>query len=161
MLDNPLLDVAMQYGAAYAHRALPAAPVVRNYGADDNASAAVSFQQAAKFGGLSASVVLCGALMGFAFDEYFSAKAKTPKGWGPVVGAVAGVAATNAIAGLSQGVPAAAGYALGGAGALVPLGVAAYALDKSTEDKTTVKVLAVLAGLSVVTGVVRGVMRSE
>jgi multidrug transporter EmrE-like cation transporter len=160
MLDNPLLDAALAYGQAQAHRLIPVAPGVGSYGADvAEENPAVNFTQASKFGNMSANIVLTGALLGFALDDYLASKVKSARGWGPIVGAVAGVSATNALAGLSQGVPASTGYALGGAGALVPVAVAALLFDKGTESKTTVKVLAALAGLSVVTGVVQGVMR--
>jgi len=160
MLDNPLLHAALAYGQTQAHRFMPVAPGVGSYGAaPEEENPAVSFTEASKFGNMSANIVLGGALLGFALDDFFASRVKSARGWGPVVGAVAGVTATNAIAGLSQGVPAASGYVLGGAGALVPVAIASMLLDKGTDSKTTVKVLAALAGLSVVTGVVQGVMR--
>jgi hypothetical protein len=76
-----------------------------------------------------------------------------------VVGASLGLASTNAVAGLAQGIPASAGYLAGSVGALVPTAIAAYALGKTTSDKTTVTVLTSLAGLTAVVGIARGLTR--
>jgi hypothetical protein len=134
------------------------APVVRNYGTTEP-DPVVSGMQTAKFGAISASVVLASTLAGYTFDKEISSRLRVPGGWGPVIGAVGGVTATNAIAGLSQGVGPAAGYLAGGAAALVPTALAAFALKKTTDDDTTVRVLAMLAGGAVLFGIARGITR--
>jgi zinc transporter ZupT len=60
---------------------------------------------------------------------------------------------------LTQGPQAAAGYAVGGLGTLLPAAVAAYALKKSTKDDTTVRVLALVAGGTVLYGIYKGFTR--
>lgn len=163
MQINPLLNAAVQLTAPSLHKASGLVPIV-NYGdpSSDPYGPPVSFKQATKLGSVSANVVLLSTLLGFAFDSYFAEKFKIGKGWGPAVGAVAGITATNAIAGTAQGgISAGSGYLLGGASALIPLGVAGMLLDKTSENKTTVKVLAALAALPVVVGVYKGVTRAE
>jgi len=142
--------------AAHLMRAM--APVVRNYGTTEP-DPVVSGMQTARFGALSASVVIASTLAGHTFDKEISDKLRVPGGWGPVIGAVAGVTATNAIAGLSQGVGPATGYVAGGAAALIPTALAAFALKKTTKDDTTVRVLAMLAGGVVLFGVAKGITR--
>ena len=73
--------------------------------------------------------------------------------------AALGLASTNAIAGLAQGVPASAGYLVGSVGPLVPAAIAAYGLNKSTSDRGTVMVLTGLAAATVLFGIARGVSR--
>ncbi len=161
---NPYLNAAVQLTAPGLHKASGLAPVV-NYGKTDGSDPYVpplEFRTANQLGNMSANVVLAATLLGFAFDDYVSEKLKIGKGWAPAVGAVAGITATNAIAGATQGgASAGLGYLMGGASALLPLGIASWALNQSTENKTTVKVLAGLAILPVVVGVVRGVSKSE
>lgn len=159
MLLNPVVDAALRYGVEHVAPAVaPYAPIL-TYGNPQNESPAITFTQASKVGAVSANVVVLGTLLGFAFDDYFVAKFKSEKGWGPVLGAVAGITATNAIAGASQGVPAAAGFVVGGASALVPVAIASVLFGKGSDSKTTVNILAALAGLTVATGVLRGVKR--
>jgi hypothetical protein len=162
MHPNPLVNAAIQYGAERIVPAIaPFAPLVSYGNPEEAQQSRVTFTQASKIGSVSANTVLLGTLLGFAFDDYFAAKFKSEKGWGPVVGAVAGITATNAIAGASQGLPASAGFVVGGASALLPVAAASVLLGLGTESKTTVRVLAALAGLTVVTGVMRGVTRRE
>jgi hypothetical protein len=154
---NPVVEAALRYGVEQVAPAVaPYAPIL-SYGNPQTDTPSMTFTQASRVGSVSANVVLLGTLMGFAFDDYFASKFKSEKGWGPVLGAVAGITATNAIAGASQGVPASAGFVVGGASALVPVAVASVLLGKGANSKVTVNVLALLAGLTVATGVMRGV----
>jgi hypothetical protein len=153
-----LLANAAPHVARYAGvRELSA--VARSYGEPSQDAGTLTFSQAAKFSGISTSIVLATTLAGYAFDKQITETLKLPGGWGPVVGAALGLASTNAVAGLAQGVPASAGYLAGSVGALVPTAIAAYALGKTTSDKTTVTVLTSLAGLTAVVGIARGLTR--
>ena len=143
MIHPVIANAVAEKLLSHVPKAAPVAPGVHGYGAPDDAA---PFTSAAKFGATSASVVLASTLLGYAFDEAITSRLRMPGGWGPVVGAVGGVVATNALAGLTYGPQAAAGYAVGGAATLAPIAVAAYALKKSTKDDTTVRVLALLAG---------------
>jgi len=154
-----LLANAAPHVARYAG-AQELSPVARSYGGSGAGDAgSLTFGQAAKFSGISTSVVLATTLAGYAFDKQITEALKLPGGWGPVVGASLGLASTNAVAGLAQGIPASAGYLAGSVGALVPTAIAAYALGKTTSDKTTVTVLTALAGLTAVVGIARGLTR--
>lgn len=153
MLANAAPHVARYAGA---HRL---APATQSYGAPTIPTQEVSFGQASRFGNLNTSVVLATTLAGYAFDKQITDTLKVPGGWGPVIGAVLGLTATNTIAGLSQGLPASAGYAVGGVTTLIPTALAAYALNKTTSDKTTVTVLTALAGLNVAVSIARGLTR--
>jgi hypothetical protein len=159
---NPVLaNVAMSVAPQIARYAglYELSPTARSYGAAPQDAGTLTFPQAAKFGALATSVVVASTLVGFALDKQIAAKLRLPDGWGPVVGAAGGLAVTNAVAGLAQGVPASAGYLAGSVGALVPTAIAAYALGKTTSDKTTVTVLTALAGLTAVVGIARGLTR--
>jgi hypothetical protein len=154
VLANAVMSVAPEV-ARYAGL-YELSPSARSYGAAPEDAGTLTFGQAAKFSSISTSVVLASTLAGYAFDKQIAAKLNLPDGWGPVVGAALGLASTNAIAGLAQGVPASAGY-LGGP--LVPAAVAAYGLNKSTSDRGTVMVLTGLAAATVLFGIARGVSK--
>lgn len=157
---NPVLaNVAMSVAPQIARYAglYELSPTARSYGAAPQDAGSLTFPQAAKFGALATSVVVASTLVGFALDKQIAAKLRLPDGWGPVVGAAGGLAVTNAVAGLAQGVPASAGYLVGSAGALVPTAIAAYAFNKTTKDKGVTYFLAGLAAATVVFGVARGV----
>ena len=157
MLNNPIVKAAITAAGPEVYKMAYAAPAVNTqYGM---AAAAPTFGDALKFGHYSGAIIVATTLTGFALDNWLSEKIKAPKGWGPLMGAVAGVTATNTIAGLSQGVSPAVGYAVGGVSALIPTAVAAYIMDKSSTDKTTTKVLATIAGLTVLVAALRGVSR--
>jgi hypothetical protein len=154
---HPIIaNAAAETLLSYVPKAAPVAPGVHGYGSVD---ADAPFASAARFGASAASIVLASTLLGYSLDDFISSRLRLPGGWGPVIGAVGAVVATNAVAGLSQGPKAATGYAVGGAAALVPAAVAAYALNKSTKDDTTVRVLALIAGGTVLYGVYRGIAR--
>lgn len=157
MLNNPIVKAAITAAGPEVYKMAYTAPAVSTqYGM---AAAAPTFGDALKFGHYSGAIIVATTLTGFALDNWLSEKIKAPKGWGPLMGAVAGVTATNTIAGLSQGVSPAIGYAVGGVSALIPTAVAAYIMDKSSVDKTTTKVLATIAGATVLVGILRGVSR--
>lgn len=156
MLSPHVVNIVAEKLASHIPSAAPVAPGVNGYGAPSDEN---PFRSAAEFGGVASSVVLASTLMGYTFDDAISSRLRVPGGWGPVIGAVGGVVLTNALAGLTYGPRAAAGYALGGAAALVPTALAAFALKKSTKDDTTVRVLALLAGGVVLYGVGRGITR--
>lgn len=145
-----LAHAAAVQAAPYAYLARPLAPGA-NYGA--LTPEPVAFEQAAKFGAMSVSLVLAATLLGFAFDKEIAARLNIADGWGPVVGAVGGLTLTNAVAGLSQSTLASAGYAFGGMLPLIPVGFAAYVLNKPASDKTTTTLLSVVAGGTVVYGI--------
>jgi hypothetical protein len=157
VLANAVMSVAPEV-ARYAGL-YELSPSARSYGAAPEDAGTLTFGQAAKFSSISTSVVLASTLAGYAFDKQIAAKLNLPDGWGPVVGAALGLASTNAIAGLAQGVPAAAGYLVGSVGPLVPAAVAAYGLNKSTSDRGTVMVLTGLAAATVLFGIARGVSK--
>jgi hypothetical protein len=115
--------------------------------------------EAGRFGFVSASLLIATTLAGHSFDKQIAEKLKVPGGWGPLIGATVGLVGLNTVAGLSQGTAQATGYAAGGAAALIPTAIAAYALNKSTSDDTTVRVLALLAGGAAVYGIAKGVTR--
>jgi len=119
----------------------------------------LTFAQAAKFSGIATSVMLASTLAGYAFDKQITEKLSLPEGWGPVVGAALGFTATNTIAGLSQGIPASAGYAVGGVSTLIPAAVAAYGFKQSPRHMGTAYVLTGLALATVLFGVARGVTK--
>ena len=133
-------------------------PAASAYGAPQDAGT-LTFGQAAKFSSIATSVMLASTLAGYAFDKQITEKLRLPEGWGPVVGAALGFTATNTIAGLSQGIPASAGYALGGAGTLIPAAVAAYGFEQSPRNKGTAYVLTGIALATVLFGVARGVTK--
>lgn len=156
MIHPVIANAVAEKLLSHIPKAAPVAPSVHGYGAPD---ATAPFTSAARFGATATSIVLASTLLGFALDEHITSKLRMPGGWGPVLGAVGGVAVTNAVAGLTYGPQAAAGYAAGGAAALAPVAVAAYALKKSTKDDTTVRVLALLAGGTVLYGIAKGFTR--
>ena len=151
-----IANAAAETLLSHIPKAAPVAPGVHGYGSVDTGA---PFASAARFGAASASVVLASTLLGYTLDEQITSRLRLPGGWGPIVGAVGAVAATNAVAGLTQGPQAAAGYAVGGLGTLLPAAVAAYALKKSTKDDTTVRVLALVAGGTVLYGIYKGFTR--
>lgn len=148
VLANVVMNAAPQL-ARYAGL-YELSPTARSYGAAPEDAGTLTFGQAAKFSSISTGVVLTSMLAGYAFDEVITEKLKIPGGWGPIVGAALGIAGTNAVAGLAQGVPASAGYLVGSLGPLLPTAIAAYGLKKTTSDKGTVAVLAGLAAVGVV-----------
>lgn len=159
---NPVLaNVVMNTAPELARYAglYDLSPSVRAYGAPPQDAGTLTFSQAAKFSSIATSVMLASTLAGFAFDKQITAKLRLPEGWGPVVGAALGFTATNTIAGLSQGVPASAGYALGGATTLIPAAVAAYGFDQSPRNKGTAYILTGVAIATVLFGVARGVTK--
>ena len=133
-------------------------PMARSYGSPEGAGR-LTMVQAAKFSAISTSVVLATTLVGFALDEQIAKRLSLPGGWGPVVGATTGLAATNAVAGLSQGVPASLGYLVGSVGPLVPAAFAAYALKKTTRDTGAVYALAGIATASALYGIYKGLRK--
>jgi len=133
-------------------------PAASAYGAPQDAGT-LTFGQAAKFSSISTSVMLASTLAGYAFDKQITEKLSLPEGWGPVVGAALGFTATNTIAGLSQGIPASAGYAVGGAATLIPAAVAAYGFKQSPRHSGTAYILTGLALATVLFGVARGVTK--
>ncbi len=155
-----LANVAMHLAPEIARYAglYDLSPTHRSYGEPQDAGT-LTFPQAAKFGGLATSVVLATTLTGYALDKQITKSLGLSEGWGPVVGAAGGLAVTNAVAGLAQGVPASAGYLFGSAGALVPTAIAAYAFGRKPQDKGTAYFLAGLAAATVVFGVARGVVK--
>jgi hypothetical protein len=163
---NPVLaNVVMNTAPELARYAglYDLSPAVRTYGEPQEGppqdAGTLTFSQAAKFSGISTSVMLAATLGGYAFDKQITEKLSLPEGWGPVVGAALGFTATNAIAGLSQGIPASAGYAVGGAATLIPAAVAAYGFKQSPRHSGTAYVLTGLALATVLFGVVRGVTK--
>lgn len=145
-----IAHAAAMQAAPYSYLARPLAPGA-SYGA--LTSEPIAFEQAAKFGAMSASLVLGATLLGFAFDKEIADRLNIADGWGPVVGAVGALTLTNAVAGLSQSTVASAGYAFGGLLPLIPVGFAAYVLNKPASDKTTTTLLSVVAGGTVVYGI--------
>ena len=135
-----------------------ATPLVRNYGSTEP-DPTIAMPEAGRFGFVSASLLIATTLAGHSFDKQIAEKLKVPGGWGPLIGATVGLVGLNTVAGLSQGPAQATGYAAGGAAALIPTAIAAYALNKSTSDDTTVRVLALLAGGAAVYGIAKGVTR--
>jgi hypothetical protein len=135
-----------------------ATPLVRNYGSTEP-DPAIAMPEAGRFGFVSASLLIATTLAGHTFDKEISQRLKIPGGWGPLVGATAGLVGLNTVAGFSQGSAQATGYAMGGAAALIPTAIAAFALKKTTSDDTTVRVLALLAGGAAVYGIAKGVTR--
>lgn len=133
-------------------------PSARAYGEPQDAGT-LTFGQAAKFSSISTSVMLASTLAGYAFDKQITDRLSLPEGWGPVVGAALGFTATNTIAGLSQGIPASAGYAVGGASTLIPAAIAAYGFKQSPRHSGTAYVLTGLALATVLFGVARGVTK--
>jgi hypothetical protein len=140
------------------HLVRAAVPLVRNYGSTEP-DPAIALPEAGRFGFVSASLLIATTLAGHTFDKEISERLKVPGGWGPLIGATAGLVGINTVAGLTQGTAQATGYAVGGAAALVPTAIAAFALKKSTSDDTTVRVLAMLAGGAAVYGIFKGVTR--
>lgn len=134
-------------------------PTARSYGAAPVDAGTLTFGQATRFSAISTSIVLASTLMGYALDEQITRRLALPGGWGPVVGAAAGLAGTNAVAGLAQGVPASVGYVVGSAGALLPTALAAYAFKKTTRDQGAVYFLAGLAVAGAVYGVSKGLRK--
>jgi hypothetical protein len=134
-------------------------PSARSYGAATEGAGTLTFGQATKFSAISTSVVLATTLAGYALDEQITKRLSLPGGWGPVVGAAAGLATTNAVAGLAQGVPASVGYAVGSVGALLPTAFAAYALKKTTRDTGAVYFLAGLAAAGAAYGIAKGLRK--
>ena len=153
VLANVVMNAAPQI-ARYAGL-YELSPSARSYGAAPDDAGNLSFGQAARFSAISTGVILTSMLAGYAFDEVITEKLKLPGGWGPIVGAALGLAGTNAVAGLAQGVPASAGYLVGSLGPLVPTALAAYGLKKTTNDKGTVMVLTGLAAATVVFGIAK------
>lgn len=156
MIHPVIANAVAEKLLSHVPKAAPVAPGVHGYGAPDTSA---PFTSAARFGATSTSIVLASTLLGYTFDSAITSKLRMPGGWGPIIGAVGGVAVTNAVAGLTFGPQAAAGYAVGGAATLAPVAVAAYALKKSTKDDTTVRVLALLAGGTVLYGIYKGFTR--
>lgn len=134
-------------------------PSARSYGAAPVDAGSLTFGQAARFSAISTSIVLATTLAGFALDEQITKRLNLPGGWGPVVGAAVGLAGTNAVAGLAQGVPAATGYVVGSVGPLLPAAFAAYALKKTTRDTGAVYFLAGLAAASAAYGISKGLRK--
>jgi len=159
---NPVLaNVVMNTAPELARYAglYDLSPSVRAYGNPSEGAGTLTFAQAAKFSGIATSVMLASTLAGYAFDKQITEKLSLPEGWGPVVGAALGFTATNTIAGLSQGIPASAGYAVGGVSTLIPAAVAAYGFKQSPRHMGTAYVLTGLALATVLFGVARGVSK--
>lgn len=133
-------------------------PTARSYGAAPSAGS-LTFGQATKFSAISTNIVLATTLAGYALDEQITKRLNLPGGWGPVVGAATGLATTNAVAGLSQGVPASLGYLVGSIGPLLPAAFAAYALKKTTKDTGAVYALAGIAAAGAIYGISKGLRK--
>jgi hypothetical protein len=107
------------------------------------------FNKFFKFGLVDNGILVITTLMGGGLDAKISEVLKVPRGWGPVIGATVGNAASDAVAGLADGAVPAAGVFLGALLPIVPVFLAASAAKKSPDDKTTQYVLYGISGAMV------------
>ena len=99
------------------------------------------FQKFFKFGVVDNGLLVIMTAMGAGLDKWIAKKLKVPEGWGPIIGASVGNAASDAIAGMADGIAPAIGVGLGALLPVAPVAVAAYVMKKAPHDKTSQYIL--------------------